>query len=177
MSRLVTTFLASLLALTLAGCGGKPKDNSAAGQPKEVSKAVAAEAETNASDAVFAMQIRDFARAEKGWKRALDLRPDIPEWWESYGTVQKRLGKTGDARSAYKRALGLWEQRYETTSDPQFGLHQIFSLVLLDRVDEARRLSERLAKKHPTDPLIKNFTERRGMEQLLADPDMRQNKL
>lgn len=166
------------VAALLAGCGGgKSEDKSAAAQPKEVSRAVAAEAETHASDAVFAMQIRDLSRAEKGWARAVELRPDIPEWWESYGTVLKRQGKTGDARSSYKRALGLWEKRYEATSDPQYGLHQVFTLVLLDRADEARRLAERLGKLHPKEPLIRNFVDRQGMEQLLADPDMKQNKL
>lgn len=176
--RIALLTISLLLAGFLAGCGGgKPVDKAAASQPKEVSRAVAAEAETNASDAVFAMQVRDLQRAEKGWTRALELRPDIPEWWESCGTVQRRLGKTGDARSSYKRALAIWEMRYEATSDPQFGLHRIFTLVLLDRVDEARRLSEKLGKLHPKEPLIRNFVDNRGMEQLLSDPDMKQNKL
>ena len=163
--------------LLLAACHKKPVDKAAAGQPKEVPKLVAAEAANLVSDAAFALQIRDYARAEKSLARAVDLRPDIPDWWLSLGSAYKRQSKIGDARSAYKKALALYEKRYAATADVADLQQQLILLVLLGREDEARKLLERCRQKQPDQPVLKRFAEGKIVDQLLADPNIQQLKL
>ena len=163
--------------LLLAACHKKPADKAAAGQPKEVPKIVAAEAANLASEASFALQIRDYARAEKSVARAVELRPDIPDWWLSLGSACKRQAKIGDARSAYKKALALYEKRYAATADVTDLQQQLITLVLLGREDDARKLLEQSCKKQPDQPALKRLSEGKIVDQLLRDPNILQLKL
>jgi tetratricopeptide (TPR) repeat protein len=172
---LIYTLAAS--CLLLAACNKKPADKAAAGQPKDVPKLVAAEAANLASDASFALQIRDYARAEKSLASAVELRPDIPDWWLSLGSARKRQGKIGDARSAYKKALALYEKRYAATADVANLQQQLIMLVLLGREDEARKLLERSRQKQPDQPVLKGLSEGKIVDQLLRDPNIQQLKL
>lgn len=176
-TRFLTTLgLGLLLPFVLVSCSDKSKARTP-GTPKVVAKAVEAEAENMISDAMFAMQVRDYARAEKGFARAVELRPDVPDWWESLGAIRKMQGKTGDARSAYKKALALWEDYYDETSDPQFGMHKVVLLVILDKADEARSVVEKMGKKHPNDQALQTFIKNKGLERMIASPDMQARKL
>ncbi len=168
--------LSALMSLCLSACGGSSAKKNP-GQAKEVTTAVAAQANSFMSEAGFAVQIRDWARADETITKALDLRSDFPEWWELRGFAQKQLGKTGDARSSYKKALSLWEDYYKETKDVQFGMRQILALVLLDRVDEARSLLDTLSKKHATDSTLQQFIRSKGIDRMLTDPDIKQKKL
>jgi tetratricopeptide (TPR) repeat protein len=163
--------------LLFAACKEKPADKAAAGRPKEVPKLVAAEADNLVSDATFALQIREYARAEKSLARAVELRSDIPDWWLNLGTACKRQGKVGDARSAYKKALALYEKRYAATADVADLQQQLIVLVLLGREDEARKLLERAGQKQPSQPVLKHFAEGKIVDQLLRDPNIQQLKL
>jgi len=163
--------------LLLAACSKAPADKAKAGQPQEVPKLVAAEAANLASDAAFALQIRDYARAEKSLARAVELRPDIPDWWLSLGSACKRQAKTGDARSAYKKALALYEKRYAATADVTDLQQQLITLVLLGREDDARKLLEQSCKKQPDQPVLKRLSEGKIVDQLLGDPNIQQLKL
>ncbi len=173
------TFLISLgvLSLALAGCSDRSVGKAQPGQPKPVEKVVAAEAENFFSDAAFAMQVRDYARAEQSLSKAVGLRSDIPEWWELLGYAYKLHGKTSDARSAYKKALALWENKYDQLADVQSGMRRVYVLVLLDRADEARSLVEKLTKKHSSDKGLQTFLRNKGVDQMLADPEVQKKKL
>jgi tetratricopeptide (TPR) repeat protein len=174
-SALIYTLAAA--CLLLAACSKAPADKAKAGQPQEVPKLVAAEAANLASDASFAIQIRDYARAEKSLARAVELRPDIPDWWLSLGSACKRQSKIGDARSAYKKALALYEKRYAATADVADVQQQLIMLVLLGREDEARKLLERSRQKQPDQPVLKRMSEGKIVDQLLGDPNIQQLKL
>jgi len=163
--------------LLLAACHKKPVDKAAAGQPKDVPKIVAAEAANLVSEASFAVQIRDYARAEKSLARAVELRPDIPDWWSSLGSACKRQSKIGDARSAYKKALAIYEKRYAATADVTDLQQQLIMLVLLGREDDARTLLEQSCKKQPDQPVLKRLSEGKIVDQLLRDPNIQQLKL
>ncbi|HTZ21315.1 MAG TPA: tetratricopeptide repeat protein [Opitutaceae bacterium] len=167
----------AVACLLLAACSKKPADRTAPGQPKEVPKLVAAEAANLVSEASFAIQIRDYARAEKSLARAVELRPDIPDWWLSLGSACKRQGKTGDARSAYKKALALYEKRYAATADVMDLQQQIIMLVLLGREDDARKLLEQSCKKQPDQPVLKRLSDGKIVDQLLRDPNIQQLKI
>ena len=170
-------FSLAVAGLFLAACKEKPADKAAAGRPKEVPKLVAAEADNLVSDATFAFQIRDYARVEKSLARAVELRADFPDWWLNLGTACKRQGKIGDARSAYKKALALYEKRYAATADVADLQQELIVLVLLGREDEARKLLERSGQKPPVPPGLKRLSEGKYIDQLLRDPNIQQMKL
>ncbi|MFA5263244.1 MAG: hypothetical protein WC378_05415 [Opitutaceae bacterium] len=176
MNRLILIVIGAL-SLAFVACSDRSAGKARPGQPKPVEKAVAAEAESLFNDAAFAMQVRDFARAEQDMNRAVDLRSDIPEWWELLGYSRKMLGKTGDTRSAYKKALALWEKRYDEMGNVQVGIRHVYVLVLLDRLDEARSLVERLSRKHPDDAGLQAFIRNKGIDLMLADPEVQKKKL
>ena len=173
----VLIYIFAAACLLLAACHKQPVDKAAAGRPKDVPKLVAAEAANLASDAAFALQIRDYARAEKSLARAVGLRPDIPDWWFSLGTARKRLGQIGDARSAYKKALALYEKRYEATAEVADLQQQLIMLVLLGREDEARKLLEQSCQRQPGQLALKRLAEGKIIDQLLRDPNIQQLKL
>lgn len=162
------------LAFGLAGCGGSDR---APGAPRPVDKRVAAEAEGLASEAAFAAQVRDYARAEASMAKAIALRDDLPEWWFSIGLVRNRLGKKDEARTAYRRALALHEDRYDETEATSEIISQIYVLLVLNRESDARKLLEKATRKHPGDPRLEEFNRAQGIDRLLADPEVRGNQL
>ena len=177
LSRIGSILLAFLLVAVLPSCSKNGDGRSQAGQPKPVSTVIAAKAENFASDASFAMQIRDYARAEEGLISALKLRSDIPEWQEALGLACKMQGKTSEARSSYKKALSLWEDRYEASNDMGAAMRQVVLLVLLDKESDARALLVRLAKKHPQDPALQNFIQNKALDRMLSDPEIQKKKV
>jgi tetratricopeptide (TPR) repeat protein len=167
---------AAIAALVLAasGCGGGDREP---GAPRTVDKRVAAEAEGHASEAAFAAQIRDYPRAEVSMEKAIALRDDVPEGWFSIGLVRNRLGKKDEARTAYRRALALHEDRYDETSATSEIISQVYVLLVLNRESDARKLLEKASRKHPGDARLEEFSRSRGIDRLLADPEVRANQL
>jgi Flp pilus assembly protein TadD len=164
-------------ALTSVGCSRAADAEPAAGQPRPVAKAVAAAAEGHASDAAFAVQIRDYARAAASLTEALKLREDVPEWWASLGSVNRRLDKTSEARSAYRKALALHEERYSKTRDPDEIMARIYLLIVLNREKDARDLLATGLKTHPEDEQLVRFEQNKGIDLLLSDPAVKENRL
>lgn len=163
-----------LVLWALAGCGrNDTAKKQEPGEPKAVSKRVAAEAENHASDAAFAVQIKDFSRAADSLAKAVKLRDDIPDWWFSLGTLHKKLGQNGEAKSAYKRALGLHEDRYESTNDPADIIAQIYVLMVLDREKDARSLLEKGRRRLADHPQLREFESQKGIDALRRIPRSR----
>jgi len=172
------TTLAMVLAGLTAGCGKKSEVALAdAAKPKQVSRAVMAEADSLASDAAFAIQLKDYPRAADSLTKALKLRVDIPEWWLDFAVMEKRLGKPGEAKSAYKKALAIHESRYEITKNSAHLMPQLYLLLLLNREKDARSLLENSLRRHPTDAKMKEFVETKGLDKLIQDPYIRENKV
>lgn len=167
----------ALLVSVLPACSKKQGNSDQAGLPKSVSKLEAAEADNLVSDAVFAMQIKDHARAAQNLEKALAIRPDVGEWWENLGYCYKLLDRKSDARSAYKKAVGIWDSAYDKTGRIDYAMRQLIMLVLLDREDDARALLTKLTKKHPEDPQLHAFVEKKGLESLLSDPGVMEKKI
>ena len=88
--------LAVLVVLGAAGC--RPP-------PKEITSLQRKEAATLVSEAEFALQLKDLARAEGLLAKAADLCPDTGKYWVDLGSVRVRLGKKDAARTAYLAAL------------------------------------------------------------------------
>ena len=160
MSRLV---LVSAAALALAGC-----------RAREITSLQRKEAASVASEAEFAVTMRDWKRAEGLYARAVELCPDAGDAWLNLGVVRVRLGDRGGARTAYKGALGAYEAVTRgAPANSEAVLRRVYVLVILGRVDEARNTVDRALAAHPDDRRLRSFAENKGMDRLLADPELK----
>jgi len=161
------------LALVAAGCKGKEK-----AKPKEVSVAARAEAAQNFSEAEFATQIRDHARAEGLLAHAVELDPDVPNYWLQLGASRKKQGNVEGARKAYEHTRELLHQLYEQDKKsvaPLFAEMEI--CVLLGKPNDAKRLFDQALKEHPDDPEVKNFVNNKTLDAMLVAPSLKEMAL
>ncbi|MBP7142135.1 MAG: hypothetical protein KBA71_09535 [Opitutaceae bacterium] len=176
-----TLRLGSLALVILLGATACSKETVAAGTavagPKEVTRAVAAEAEALVAEAAFALQLKDYPRVVETLTKATRLRDDIPEWWVDLGATQRRLNNLGEAKSCYKKALAIHESRYDQTKNVANLIPQFHILLLLDREKDARSLLEKSQQRHASDPQLKEFIAARGIDALLEDPYVKENKI
>ncbi|MBC8009244.1 MAG: tetratricopeptide repeat protein [Burkholderiales bacterium] len=149
-------------ALLLAGCS-----------KKEVDPAVEAEAKMLISESQFAMQIREFKRAEELVQRAIELRDDQPEYWVSLGMARRRQDNTAGARKAYEKALSMHTARYKDEKKPEELAQQTFVLALLGRTDEALKLLEKGVKDHPDSAALKKMADPRGLPRTFQTADFK----
>lgn len=159
-----------LLALGVAGLAG------CAESPAEQSRR-AREAELLATEAAFAINLRDWRRAEQTLVRATELDPRRADLWLSLGSTRVRAGRKTEAREAYLKALRYFEQAGDAAaakSDPGPSLEQIRTLVLLGRIPEARSLGAELPRRFPAHPRVRAFSDSGGVDQLVQDPAFRE---
>ncbi len=162
---------AALLGLTLCLCPAcKPK-------PKEISPLQRKQAASLASEAEFAVTVKDLARAEGLYRQATELCPDVPEYWESLGVTQRRMNNLAGARTAYRRALEVHADRYKLEKNPGDLLQQAWILALLGRDDEAVSLMKKAAVAHPDDARIRLATDPKWLERLHSDPAFKEISL
>ncbi len=156
-------FIFAGLGLLLVG-GCKPKG-------KEVTSLQRKEAATLVSEAQFAVQLKDYARAEGLLAKAADLTPDTGRYWVDLGAMRVRLGKKDLARAAYKAGLAAYEAAAkEDPKDPQPVLQQVYVLSLLGRVDDARAVLAKALKLFPDERSVKSFTEGKQIDKMVSDP-------
>jgi tetratricopeptide (TPR) repeat protein len=159
-----------VLTLGLAGltaCGENPAEQARR----------AREAELLAAEAAFALNLRDWPRAEQTLGRATELDPGRADLWLSLGSTRVRAGRTNEARSAYLQALRGFERAADASAaktDPGPILQQIHVLALLGRLPEARSLAAELPRRFAGHPRVRAFTEAGGLEQVIADPAFRE---
>jgi tetratricopeptide (TPR) repeat protein len=130
---------------------------------REVPAAIKSEAAMLASEAQFAMQIREFSRAEELMQRSLKLREDMPEYWVTLGMARRKQDNKEGARNAYKTALKLHTERYKDGHQPEELAQQSFVLALLGRADEALALLNQGLKDHPNNSVMQKMADPRGL--------------
>ncbi len=124
-----------------------------------------------ASEANFAVELRDWKRAEGLFAKAAGLCPDTGDIWFNLGVARMRLNDHEGARSAYRSALPAYRDAYErNSSDANLVIHQAYILVLLGKPDDARSVLEKARAKHPDDRRLRSFEENRRLEGMIADP-------
>lgn len=145
------------------GCG-KPTE-------KKVTELQRKEAAHLASEAQFALTLRDYPRAEGLFAKAAEAAPDTPALWVSLGSARVKQGKREQARQAYQSALKAYEAEAERDkADAEPWLKQTYVLALLGRVDDARALLQKAAKKFPENRNVRMFIEGKQLDRILADP-------
>jgi Flp pilus assembly protein TadD len=154
------------LAAALTGCGDKA-DTAAKAEP---TKAQRAEVAMLLSEAEFAVQLRDHARAEPLLAKAVTIVGDNPDHWIMLGATRRRLGNTDGARQAYRSALTVLESEYKKTpADGGLVLEQVYVHALLGQAEQARSLLEKSAKTHAEDAALQQFIRSKGLDQMMAD--------
>ncbi len=73
---------------------------------------------------------KDYNRAARLIRKALEIEPDSPAIIDSYGWVLYRLGE-------HEEALAQLERAWDMMRDPEIGLHLVEVLAALGRCDEA----------------------------------------
>lgn len=159
--------MAALAALLLLGQGCKDK-------PKEVSTIARGQAAQDVSEAEFAMQIRDYTRAEGLLDKAVQLDPEIARYWLQLGAARKKLNNTSGAKKAYERARELLKAEYRRDkSSPAPLFAEIEVCILLGKPSDAKSVSEQMVKNHSEDIDVKNFVANHVLEKLLVDPNLK----
>ncbi len=160
-----------LIGALLAGSGCR-------GKGREISELHRKEAAHLASEAEFALNLKDWTRAEGLMTQVVKLSPDRGAYWVSLGSLRARLNNRSGARDAYKGALEAYEEEARVNArdfDPW--LQQVYVLALMSRVDDSRKLLDKVAKRFPEDRNVRAFVEGKQFEAMLADPLFKQMAL
>jgi tetratricopeptide (TPR) repeat protein len=161
------SMVVSAVALMFGGgCGARQQ---------EITELQRKEAAHLASEAEFAMTLRDYARAESVLTKVVKLCPDTGAYWVSLGSARMRLGNRGRAKEGYEGALRAYEaeaRRDKTDVEPWLG--QVTVLALLGRVDDGRALLDKIAKQFPGNRTLRAFIERKQLDQMLGDPKFKE---
>ncbi len=157
--------LGLVAAVLLAGCEKKPV---------EVTRQMQAEVANLLSEADFANQLRDYARAEPLLAKAVAIIPDVGENWVLLGAARRRLNDTSGARTAYREALAAFERGFKADAKrTDLLLQQVYVHALLGQADKARALLEKAAKDYPADREIQEFLRSQAIDRMMSDPNFK----
>src|SRR6187200_836444 len=155
-----STFVLIATLAMFAGAGCKPK-------PEDITSLQRKEAASLVSEAQFAINLRDYARAEPLFEKAAKLCPDDGEYWLGLGVTRRRLGNTSGAKAAYEEARSAYRDAFKrNANDGEALLQEVYVLALLGRVDEANSTVEKARGKHPENSRLRKFVENKQMERL-----------
>jgi len=153
---------AGAAALVLAGCR------------KDITTHDRELAAEHLSEARFAVTLQDWPRAADLYAKASELTPDDGDTWMKLGIARMRLHDAGGARSAYKSALSALRDALKRRPDDDATLFEEATvLILLSRVDEARALVADAAARRPDDRQLKGFIDDKGIDRVLARPELK----
>jgi tetratricopeptide (TPR) repeat protein len=125
---------------------------------KQVTERDRKEAAHLASEAQFAMALREWSRAEGLLAKAVQVAP-TGDTWVNLGAVRVKLNQRAGARHAYQAALKAYEMdtaRRPGVTEPW--IRQAFVLALLGRREDARAVLERAVKVFPKDTRLRALT-------------------
>lgn len=155
--------LFAVVAALLLAVGCKPK-------PKEIPARQRTEAAYAASEAQFAMNLRDYARAEPLFEKAAKLSPDTGDYWLSLGVTRRRQNNKSGAKAAYEKALEAFRDAAKLEpKNADAVLQQVYVLALLGRVDDARKTLDKALKAEPSNRTLRAFADGHQLDNILAD--------
>ena len=126
-----------------------------------------------ASEAQFAISIREWSRAEELLAKAVQLAP-TGDYWLSLGAARIRLDNRAGAKEAYQRAATAFRQdtaRLNTIPDPW--LKQAYVLALLGQREESQEVIARAAKQFPNDRKVKAMTDPKEFERMVTSQNFK----
>jgi len=156
--------LVMLALFGLAACGRK-----------EITALDRKKAAAAASEGQFAVNLRDYSRAEGLYAQATELCPDAPEYWVALGVARKHLNNTSGAKKAYGEAVDAYDAAYKKDkTQPEVLLQKAYVLALLGKIDDARSTLEKAQKNHPDNRNIRMFIESKQLDRLLNAPSFKE---
>ncbi|HUP89088.1 MAG TPA: tetratricopeptide repeat protein [Longimicrobiales bacterium] len=159
--RSIFVLLLSLTLLATSGC--KPK-------AKDIPPLQRKEAASLASEAQFAVVLRDHARAEPLFEKAAKLCPDTGEYWLGLGVARRRQNNLAGAKAAYEQARSAYHDAYAIDpAETEALMQELYVLCLLGKKDEAQKTFEKAYKKDPNNGRLRSFAESKQLEKLFAD--------
>src|SRR5512133_3196165 len=94
---------------------------------KKITERERKQAANLASEADFAMNLRDWPRAESLMAKVVQLTPDEGPYWVSLGSLRMKQGNRNGARDAYKGALRAYEnEAKKDAKDVEPWLQQVY---------------------------------------------------
>lgn len=126
------------------------------------------------SEAQFALNLREWARAEGLLAKAVTIVPE-GDYWLSLGGARMHLNNRSGAKEAYLAALKAYEfaaARHNKIPEPW--LKQAFVLGLLGRKDDGRAVIEKAAKAFPNDPKVRALTDPKEFERMFSAPSVKE---
>ena len=156
-------FAGAALLLGSAGC--------AKSDPRET-ELRRKQAEHLVAEADFAVNLREWTRAEGLLLKAAELTPENGEIWISIGATRVLRGDKAQARSAYERALSAFADAASEKSgaSADLWLRQVHVLALLGREKDARGLLEKASRRLQDNREVKAYLDHREIDRLLGDP-------
>ncbi len=119
-----------------------------------------ADAQALANRANQAMVEENWEEANRLLDRALELAADAPELWVGSAFTLIRLDKVDAARERYETALELYLQRVEADPESVGMIMNVgYTLVLLNRRDEAIEYLHAAAERNPDQLMFRSFEE------------------
>ncbi len=160
----------AVFLLCSAGCGqADPKETELR---RKQSEHLVAEAD-------FAVNLREWTRAEGLLLKAAELTPENGEIWISIGATRVLRGDKAQARAAYEKALSLFaavaSEKSGAPAEPW--LRQVHVLALLGREKDARGLLEKASRRLQGNREVKAYLDLRELDRLLADPSFTRLRL
>lgn len=164
-----TWIAASLMfALGLAGCGPAGK------VPTERERREAAQL---ASEAQFAVTLKDWPRAEKLYVQATAVHPD-GAYYLGLGAVRVRQGNRAGARDAYEAAIKSCEfDAKQNPKDPEPWIRHAYILAMLGRADEGRALLGKAEKRFGDNRRMRSFLESKQFDAMIGSPGFKESAL
>ncbi len=158
----LTVLLSALVLLCAAGCAPK------------ITSLQRKTAANLASEAQFALTLRDWPRAEDLLQKATALCPDNGEYWLNLGTVRRRTDNLAGARKAYVSAAKTYGAAYKAgdRQEPQLLLQQVYVYSLLGQNKDAQKVLKQARADHPDYPGVRNFTDD-ALARMLSEPNFK----
>ena len=93
----------------------------------------------------------------------------------SLGTVQARLNKKSDAKSAYDEAARCaYKAAYKAApTNDQLFVQELYVLMLMGRGDDAKSMLQKAVDANPSNYNLKNFSNSKAIDRMLADPGLK----
>ena len=142
-------------------------------QQKEITERDRKEAAYLASEAQFAVTVREWARAEGLLAKAVKVAP-TGDYWLSLGATRLRLNNRAGAKEAYQAALKAYafdSARKNTVAEPW--VKQAYVLALLGREDESRAMLAKAAQLFPKDVKVRALADAREFEKMISSQNFK----
>jgi tetratricopeptide (TPR) repeat protein len=150
------------------------------GKPKPVAERQRKEAEHQVAEATFALNMKDWARAEPLLAKAAKIDPNNGVYWQTLGSTRMRLGNKGGAKEAYQNALKAYELEAasgDARKNPDSWLKQVQVLALLGRTKDARAKLDAMGRQFSDNRNVRAFLESKQFDRMIEDPAFKQDAL